>query len=165
VKVVSGSSPLITLAKIEQLELLPQLYGRIAITPQVYREVVVGGEGLAGSSEIKAAKWIDVESVGNADDLAEVQQVSGLGIGELSAIQLGRETRADLVLLDETKARKIALGHGLTVLGCVGILEDAFGLRLLTDLRKTYQGLLAAGAYVDPRILENSLKSLNLPLL
>jgi len=87
VKVVSDSSPLITLAKIGQLELLPQLYGRIAITPQVYREVVVDGEGLAGSPEIKVAKWIDVQVVGNADDLA-AQQGSGLGLGELSAIQL-----------------------------------------------------------------------------
>jgi len=69
------------------------------------------------------------------------------------------------VLHDEIKARKIALGHGLIVLGCVDVLEDAFGLRLLPDLRQAYQRLLASGAYVDPRIPENSLKSLNLPSL
>jgi predicted nucleic acid-binding protein len=165
VKVVSDSSPLITLAKIGQLELLPQLYQRVTVTPQVYREVVVDGEGLAGSSEIKAAKWIDVQPVSKPDDLALAQQGSGLGIGELSAIQLGLEIRANLVLLDEIRARNVALGHGLTVLGCVGVLEDAFGSRLLADLREAYQRLLASGAYVDPKILENSLKSPNLPVL
>ena len=51
------------------------------------------------------------------------------------------------------------------MLGFVGILEDAFGNGLLTDLRLAYQLLLTSGAYVDPKILENSLKSLNLPLL
>jgi len=164
VKVVSGSSPLITLAKIGQLDLLPQLYQRIAITPQVYHEVVVDGAGLAGSSEVKTAKWIDIQSA-RTDDLAVAQQGSGLGIGELSAIQLGQEIQADVVLLDEIKARKVAVGHGLTVLGCVGILEDAFGNGLLTDLRHAYQLLLTLGAYVDPKILENSLKTLNLPPL
>ena len=163
-KVVSDSSPLITLAKIGRLELLPQLYQRIAITRQVYHEVVVDGKGLAGSSEINTARWIDIQSA-STDDLAVAQQVSGLSIGELSAIQLGQEISADLVLLDEIKARRVAVGHGLTVLGCVGILEDAFGNGLLTDLRHAYQLLLTLGAYVDPKILENSLKTLNLPPL
>jgi predicted nucleic acid-binding protein len=94
VKVVSDSSPLITLAKIGQLELLPQLYQRIAITRQVYHEVVVDGKGLAGSSEINTARWIDIQSA-STDDLAVAQQVSGLSIGELSAIQLGQEISAD----------------------------------------------------------------------
>ncbi|MBI3646323.1 MAG: DUF3368 domain-containing protein, partial [Acidobacteriales bacterium] len=45
-RVVSDSSPLITLAKIGRLELLPQLYQAITITPEVYAEVVVSGAGL-----------------------------------------------------------------------------------------------------------------------
>ena len=86
-----------------------------------------------------------------------------MGIGETSAIILGQEVNAGLVLLDEIKARKVAREFGIAVLGCVGILEDAFGLHLLSDLAQAYRQLISAGAYIDRRILENSLKALNLP--
>ena len=163
--VVSDSSPLITLAKIGRLELLPQLYQTVAITPQVYAEVVVSGAGLSGSAEIAASKWIDVRPIKNVADLSIAQQRFGLGIGELSAIILGKEANADLVLIDEIKARKAAQEHGLVVLGCVRVLEDAFSSRFLPDLREAYRQLLASGAYVDPGILDKSLKALKLPPL
>ena len=72
---------------------------------------------------------------------------------------------ATLVLIDEIKARKVAREYGMAVLGCVGILEDAFGLHLLPDLAQAYRQLISAGAYVDRKILENSLQALNLPPL
>jgi predicted nucleic acid-binding protein len=43
VKVLSDASPLISLAAIGHLEVLPQLYSRITITGEVYGEVVVAG--------------------------------------------------------------------------------------------------------------------------
>lgn len=156
--VVADSSPLITLTKIGRLDLLNYLYQTITITPQVYDEVVVRGSGLAGSAEIAACKWIEVKPIENVAALAGAQKEFGLGVGETSVIVLGREVRASLVLIDEIKARKAAREHGLAVLGCVGILEDAFGLHLLSDLALAYRQLVSSGAYVDHRILENSLK-------
>lgn len=160
--VVSNSSPLITFAKIGRLELLHHLYDAIAITPEVYDEVVVAGTGLTGAIEVAAAKWIHVRQVEDPAALAANDLKFGLGIGELSAIILGKELNARLVLIDEIKARKVARQQGLDVLGCVGALEDAFGLNLLPDLPQAYRQLLASGAYVDRRILENSLANLNL---
>lgn len=43
--VVSNSSPLITLAQIGRLDLLPALYGSITIPREVHQEVVVAGLG------------------------------------------------------------------------------------------------------------------------
>ena len=59
-KIVADSSPLITLAKIAQLDILPQIYRLILITPEVYGEVTVCGAGLAGAAETATAKWIEV---------------------------------------------------------------------------------------------------------
>lgn len=72
--VLSDSSPLITLSKIGRLDLLPQLYETVTITPEVYAEVVVGGAGLAGSSQISTAKWILAVAVldGTAEESAVV---------------------------------------------------------------------------------------------
>jgi predicted nucleic acid-binding protein len=111
--------------------MLPRLYQIITITPQVYDEVAVKGSGLPGSAEVAASKWIIVKPVHNPEDLAAEQRRYGLAIGELSAVVLGRELNADLVLIDEIKARKAAQERGLAVLGCVGaacIARCAVGL-------------------------------------
>jgi predicted nucleic acid-binding protein len=47
VTVISNSSPLISLAKIETFDLLKQLYGSVTISAEVYAEVVVSGAPLA----------------------------------------------------------------------------------------------------------------------
>jgi predicted nucleic acid-binding protein len=123
---------------------------------------VVRGTGLTGSAEVAASNWIEVRPIANLASITAAQQRFGLGIGEISAIILGREVNAGLVLIDEIKARKAAQEYGLTVLGSVGVLEDAFILRLLPDLPQAYRQLLSSGAYIDRKILENSLKALNL---
>lgn len=161
--VVSDSSPLITLAKIGRLEVLNHLYRTITITPEVYDEVVVRGSGLTGSIELATCKWIAVKPIENVGAHAAAREKFGLGIGETSAIILGRELNASLVLIDEIKARRVAREYGMAVVGCVGILEEAFGLHLLSDLAQAYRQLISAGAYIDRQILENSLNALNLP--
>ena len=107
-KIVADSSPLITLAKIAQLDILPQIYRLILITPEVYGEVAVTGAGLAGTAEIAAADWIEVRSLKAAARLAEAQQELGLGIGEVSAILLATELDADAVLMDDRDGRRAA---------------------------------------------------------
>jgi len=165
VKVLADSSPLITLSKIGQIDLLPRLYETITISPEVYAEVVVGGTGLAGSSQVSAANWIRIEPVQEQADLIATQQSLGLGTGELSVILLGQELTADLLLIDDMKARRFAKGKGLAVLGCVGVLHDAFELKLPSDLSEAYRQLLVSGAYVNRLLLEDILVTLNLPSL
>jgi predicted nucleic acid-binding protein len=75
------------------------------------------------------------------------------------------ELKADAVLIDDKDARKAAGKEGLSVLGCVGVLENAFNLKLLADLREAYRQLLASNAYVSWTVLEKSLKALGLPPL
>ncbi len=163
--VISDSSPLIALSKIGRLELLSRLYQTVFVSPQVYAEVVSRGFGLAGSTEVANASWIVLKPVHDVSGISTLQKEFGLGMGEASTILLGKELKANLLLIDEIKARKVAQQVRLTVLGCVGVLEDAFGRRLFADLREAYRQLLASGAYIDPRILENSLRTLKLPPL
>ena len=58
--VVSNASPLIILARVGQLQLLAEFYGRILIPTQVHEEVVIAGRGLPGSREVSDASWIEV---------------------------------------------------------------------------------------------------------
>jgi predicted nucleic acid-binding protein len=54
VNVVSDSSPLITLARAHQLQLLSD-YGQVSNPEEVYDEVTVAGAGLPGAEEVRGA--------------------------------------------------------------------------------------------------------------
>ncbi len=58
--VVSNSSPLISLARIDRLNLLASFYERILVPAEVHDEVTVAGVGLPGAEEVRNAGWIEV---------------------------------------------------------------------------------------------------------
>jgi predicted nucleic acid-binding protein len=60
---------------------------------------------------------------------------------ERGAILLVKSLTADLILLDEWKARRIAQQAGLLVAGCLGVLETGARRRLVPDLRAAYMEL------------------------
>ena len=164
-RVVADSSPLITLAKVGCFHLLPRLYSRVIISPEIHHEVVVAGAGLAGALEVSQCDWIELQPLDNPADLRAIHARLGLGLGELSAILLASQIRADLVLLDDFKGRRLAIERGLGVRGSVGILERLYRKGLLPDLRAAFQQLLAHRAYVDTRLLNSRLHALRLPPL
>lgn len=164
-KVVSDASPLIALARIDCLELLPKLYGSILISTEVYAETVIAGAGLPGAVQIAASEWIEVSAAGDAAAVAETVRRTGLGAGEVSAILLAKEVAAGLMLIDERRARRYAKGEGLEVIGCVGILETLHRRGLLADLRDAYARLLDREFRIDKRALQESLAKLKLSSL
>lgn len=121
--VISDSSPLLNLAIIDQLELLQQLYGTVVIPQAVYQEVVVNGAEMPGADTIEAASWIVVEE---AKDRVLVKALqTQLDSGEAEAIALAVELTADLLLLDERKARNVAAHLDLNFTGLLGMLVEA----------------------------------------
>jgi predicted nucleic acid-binding protein len=165
VKVVSDASPLIALARIGHFELLPELYENIVIPTEVYNEVVIAGAGLPGASQVARSDWIQVEAVRNTVALKLASEKTGLGTGELSAIVLAKELAADLLLVDEWKARRFAVAEGLAVQGCIGILESLYRRELLTDLRNAYLRLIEQKIRINLQTLQASLLKFKLPLL
>jgi len=165
VTVVSDSSPLIALAKIDAFDLLQKLYGTLMISTEVYDEVVIAGAGLAGAGETSKSSWIEVRNIRNHADLEATQVQFGLGAGELSTLLLAGEIRADLIVLDDLAARKLAQKQGFRVQGSVAILEACFRKGYLADLRQAYLQLTQRGVYLNRQLLDLSLSSFNLPPL
>jgi predicted nucleic acid-binding protein len=163
--IVSNSSPLIALARIRQLDLLATFYERILIPAEVHQEVIVAGRGLPGAEEVRNANWIEVAASKSPADPSLAQACQSLGAGERGAILLAKSLQADLVLLDEWKARRVARDAGLAVLGCLGILEAGARKGLIPDLRQTYIDLLRQGIRFDIKLLQDSLFRLGLPKL
>ena len=63
--VVSNSTPLIALSRINKFGLLREYFGEIHIPEEVFDEVVTRGGNLSGAEEVASAEWIKVGNVGN----------------------------------------------------------------------------------------------------
>ena len=160
---VSDSSPLIALARIGRLNLLRSLFGRVLIPDAVYEEVVVSGAGLPGANEVRDAEWIETYS--GPDDAVSylAAEGAGLGEGEAATIRLAKQLSADIAILDDAKARRVALAAGLTITGSIGILELGFRRGLVKDLRTAYVDLLKQGIRFDLGLLRESLARFGQP--
>lgn len=163
--IVSDFSPLITLARIGRLNLLASFYKQILIPAEVHHEVTVAGSGLSGAEEICKAKWIEVATTRSSPGPLLLQACHHLGAGEREAILLAKNIQADLIILGETKARCAARDAGLSIVGCLGLLEAGSRKGLVVDLRQEYIDLLRCGIRFDIRLLQESLARLSLPKL
>lgn len=131
--VISDASPLVSLARIDRLSLLRELYAEITIPPAVRTEVVVQGAGEPGAQEVKGADWIEVCQVGNPDLVRALRQE--LDAGEAEAIALAKELGAEFVLMDERLGREVAAHLGVRCVGTLGVLTEAKGRDLLDAVK------------------------------
>ena len=129
-------------------------------SPEVHDEVTVAGRGLPGAEEVRRADWIERVKPDAETDPALELACDGLGAGERGTILLAKTLPADLALIDEWKARRVAQEAGLSVLGCLGTLEAGARKGMVTDLRDAYLELLRQGIRFDLRLLQESLTRL-----
>ncbi len=130
--VVSNTTPLIALAWLERLDLLPALFGSVYI-PQAVRDEIHHNPEAIGATELSTASWLVVRPVANA--LAAALLQDQLDTGESEAIVLAHELHAGLLLMDERRGRRRAVQGGLTVTGTLGILVEARRRNMVGPLR------------------------------
>ena len=148
-KVVTNSTPLIELSKINQLDLLRDVYGTILIPEEVYVEVVIDGIGKPGAAEVKAAEWISRQSVTDMNQIRTLQNQYSLHLGECATIILAQEINAEQVILDDNAARREAVARGLPVIGTVGVLLIAKTQSIIPAVRPILDNLRAQGTRVS----------------
>jgi hypothetical protein len=154
--VVGDASPLIALSAVARLDLLRELFGTVLIPEAVYVEIVKSGAGLPGAKEVDEAEWITPRAVGNTGFV----KVLGLDLdpGESEAIVLALETGADLLLMDERKARRTATRLGLKVAGTLGFLVLAKQAGLLQEIRPVLDALIKqAGLRIGTGVYQQTL--------
>lgn len=143
--VVSNASPVIALAAVGHLGLLQQLYGSITIPQAVYQEIAAGGDRRAGATEVQTLKWIEVQQLED-HTLATMLELE-VDQGEAEAIALARELNAQLLLLDEHRARNVALRLGLRIVGTLGVLTEAKGKGLIVTAKPVLDDLAVKAGF------------------
>ncbi|MGB4117642.1 MAG: hypothetical protein WBK51_13970 [Polaromonas sp.] len=141
--IIADSTCLIGLSRIGQLDLIQKLFQRITIAQAVWDEVVVNGLGRPGSLEVAQAEWIDVKNP--TDRLAVEALRLSLGAGESESMVLAKEISAQLVILDDAKARLAAQQLGLAVAGTASLIYRAEELQIIGSAALLIQQLQAVG--------------------
>ena len=151
-KVVTNSTPLIELSKINRLDLIRDVYGKILIPEEVYVEVVIDGIGQPGAAEVKAAEWIYRQTITDTDQVRILQSQQSLHLGECATIILAQELDAEQVILDDYAARREATARRLPVIGTVGVLLIAKTQGVIPTVRPILDNLRAQGTRISQNL-------------
>lgn len=143
--VISDTSTLIVFHKINELNLLEQVYGELITTPEIAKEF---GE--------KLPIWITVQSV--ADKKYQKFIETQVDRGEASAIALAAEYEDVTLLLDDLKARKLAVKLGLKTTGALGVLHKAKQMFIIAKIKPLIDKLLLTNFRINNNIIEELLK-------
>jgi Predicted nucleic acid-binding protein, contains PIN domain len=137
--VISDTSCLIVLDKINEITLLQKIYSEVITTPEISHEF---------KKELPA--WIKVQS--SKDLLVKEELEVKIDKGEASAIALGLEIKNCTLILDDLKARKVAETLRLDFTCTLGVLLKAKELKLIDAIKPLLEKLHTAGMYFSPAL-------------
>jgi hypothetical protein len=156
VTVVLDTSPLILLAKIEQLELLTALYDTILIPWSVLDKV----KARRRADTRAVLCWCDERSISvlRASERYVHTLPKELGAGERAALALAMERDAELVVLDDQEGRRLARARGLAVTGTIGVLVEARAQGKVASLRRELDRVVEAGLWISETFYDRLLR-------
>jgi len=154
---VSNTGPLIALALIDRLDVLHALFESVHISEEVHKELLEGGLSGHGLIPLQKASWIKIQRISSPIDPL---LMTVLDTGEASVMQLAREIKADYVLIDERKGRKIARDiFGLNVIGTARILVEAKKKGVLnSSVGESLAQLKESGYWIHDDIVKITMK-------
>ena len=145
--IVSNSSCLIILDKLGKLEVLKKLYTKITIPKAVKNEVF---------KSKTIPEWIEVIDI--KQPIAPRILEKTLGGGESEAIALSLEVNADLLIVDDFAARKLAQELGIIITGVIGILLEAKKRKLIPEVKSFLDKMRKYDFRISKGVYEESLK-------
>jgi len=150
--VVSDTSPLNYLVLVNAVHVLPALFEQVYVPDCVVTELNHAAAPEAVRAWIASPpEWLHIRAP------AHVQPDPKLQPGELHAISLAEELRADHILVDEWEARQAATSRGLHVVGTLGVIRQA-AHRGLIDLKEALARLLETTFRVDRNLIDQVLR-------
>ncbi len=149
--VIADAGPLIALAKINQLELLPALFSTVLITQAVADECLFSPSTDANViAAALQAGWL--QTVDNP--IFKHHLSRSLGLGEQASIEYALQTdNKTLLIMDDALARKQALRLQLAVVGTAAVLFSAQRHALITNAELLIAELNQVGYRISAQVV------------
>ncbi|SMF97240.1 Predicted nucleic acid-binding protein, contains PIN domain [Methylomagnum ishizawai] len=151
-RVVSNTTPIISLAAIGHLNLLEKLFGNIVIAEAVYKEIKA--KPSYGHQQIDAP-FIQVQTIQGC--LYKDFLLSQLDSGETETIILAKEISADFVLIDENLGYKVATTAGLSAIRTLSILLKAKEKGYIDRIKPLLDDMIAKGRWYSSAVYRSCL--------
>lgn len=130
--VISDTTAISTFLQIGELEMLERLFQEVVIPAKVYDELQVLSNFGVDISPLQNAAWLRVKMPSRSPLLTLLE--NSLDPGEANAIALAVELKADLLLMDEARGRKVAHSMNLPFTGVGGVLIRAKDAGLIASV-------------------------------
>jgi predicted nucleic acid-binding protein len=153
-RIVISTGPLITLARMEALDVPGQLAYEFICPEEVRAELQAG---VVAGHPVVNPSWLQVCPL--QEPLSRMV-LSTLDAGEAAVILLALEQRIPLVCIDEWKGRRMALATGLKVTGALGLLGKAKMQGIIPAVSPLIERALRNGIRYHPALIRQVLEAL-----
>ena len=157
--IVSDASPLIILAKIDLINILPKVYSKVFVPEAVINEILNGPSDDPIRIQIKSLAWI--EPVKLSPPLAPLT-CWHLGQGESEVIEFAKQQPDAIALLDDLAARRFAISLSIPVIGTLSLAMQSVFFDDTLTIDTICKRLKHAGLYVNDQVILSVKKTLNL---
>lgn len=155
--VVCDTTPLNYLILIDSVDVLRILYKQVVAPSAVLTEMQAEGSPQSVVDwTLNKPDWIIVKPV------TQISLINELEEGEAEAIALAEYLKADLILLDDKRARLIAQLRGLRVVGTLGVMVEAARTHLI-DFDAALAKLKKTNFRFSPAVIESALEKIRTP--
>lgn len=145
--IIADSGPIFSLAIIDKLDILNELFDDIKIPLAVWKEIT--------NNESKSVYQIIYNFF--KDNIVQIIGINDLSFimdkGESESIILCKELHADFLLIDDKKARKIAETLNVKCIGILGILATAKDKGIIEELKPIFESFLLNKRYYSINLL------------
>jgi predicted nucleic acid-binding protein len=153
---VVNASPVIALAKADQLHLLPDLCRELLVPEAVVAEILAGPPSDPARQALQRGWGLAVAPQSIAPALLEW----GLGTGETAVLAVAMERRPATAVLDDAAARTCAKALGIEVIGTLGVVLRAKRKALIPSAADVLKALRMAGLRLDDQVVHLALKGI-----
>ena len=143
--IIGDSSALIALSVVDKLELLEQLYENLYVPQAVFEEVTQVGRPQSDKLRRFLQSRVKVVEL----NLTKL----GLGLGELEAITLYKELDAEVLLIDDNRAKKYAILNDVKVIGSLGILIKGKEKGYIEQGKPLVEAIMKSEVYISNKLM------------
>ena len=154
--IICDTSPLILLAKIDCLHLVPLLAHEVWIPRAVWEEVMING------GDHPESRLIHIQfpaNIRDPDPLLQAAYSLMVDRGEAAALALASHVTDPCLLMDDRKGRRVASTRGWRCIGTLGLLVRSKKAGHIGSLSCYFDRLKEADWFIHPLLLKEALRA------